>query len=127
MVQRAQEIRPSSAGEANAEPSSAMGAERERGEARVRHAAADWTETDNDDEDSDNEQNGEDNEHGDGSSEDGNETTPLLPVFSTAYLGIHPHEYSSIIQYANLIQTAYRSTALHTLSDPWFSHDPRLP
>jgi hypothetical protein len=87
--------------EANAEQSTAMEARRERQEVRVRHAAADWTETENDDEDSDEEQNGEregrmgsydgsDNGHSHNGSEDGDEATPLLPIFSTAPLGIRP-------------------------------------
>jgi hypothetical protein len=69
----------------------------------VRHAAADWTETENDDEDSEDDEfhareehdghDGEgDNLHDDeGDDEDGDEATPLLPIFSAAHLGM---EYS---------------------------------
>lgn len=60
----------------------------------MRHATADWTETE------DNDENTEDEEEGDGDEdeedeeeneedgdEDGDEDTPLLPIFSAAHLG----------------------------------------
>jgi hypothetical protein len=60
---------------------------RERAEAR--YAAADWTETDDNDEETEEEEQAghdrltrQDNEH-----EDDDEATPLLPIFSAAHLG----------------------------------------
>lgn len=68
----------------------------------TRHAAADWTETENDDEETEDE-NLQNNERGDDEQvghegegpeyedhEDGRETSPLLPIFSAAHLGWWP-------------------------------------
>ena len=68
----------------------------------TRHAAADWTETDNDDDETEDE-NWHNNERGGdeqaghegqrqeyGDHEDGEETSPLLPIFSAAHLGWQP-------------------------------------
>jgi hypothetical protein len=68
----------------------------------TRHAAADWTETENDDEETEDE-NWQNNERRDseqaghegegpeyGDHEDGEETSPLLPIFSAAHLGWWP-------------------------------------
>lgn len=59
----------------------------------ARHATADFTETDPDDENTEEEEDEEDEEQegeedGDGEDdEDGHEDTPLLPIFSAAHLG----------------------------------------
>lgn len=68
----------------------------------TRHAAADWTETENDDEETEDE-NWHDNGRGDREQagregeglededhEDGDETSLLLPIFSAAHLGSYP-------------------------------------
>jgi len=65
-----------------------------RQERQIRHATADWTETeegdDNTEDDEDGQDDGED-EAGDpedaDEDEDGDEDTPLLPIFSAAHLG----------------------------------------
>jgi len=72
----------------------------------IRHAAADWTETEDDDDDDtggedpdqddgeDMEDEGPDNDddeaNGDHGDEDGGSATPLLPIFSAVHLGISP-------------------------------------
>ena len=70
----------------------------------IRHAAADWTETENDNEDSEDDYEGQEGEedHDEGNEEtndddeqhnrneddeDGDDATPLLPIFSAAHLG----------------------------------------
>lgn len=67
-----------------------------RRDRQVRHATADWTETEADDdeltEDERDEQDGgededEEEEDEDDDDEDGDEDTPLLPIFSAAHLG----------------------------------------
>jgi hypothetical protein len=67
-----------------------------RQERQVRHATADWTETEADDDNSEEDDNAEgedvdedeDDEAGDQEDdEDGEENTPLLPIFSAAHLG----------------------------------------
>lgn len=64
-----------------------------RRDSEVRHAQADWTETDNDDDfDPEMPAAGPDEEDEDGEDqeedEDGQSATPLLPIFSAAHLGI---------------------------------------
>jgi cobalamin biosynthesis protein CobT len=64
----------------------------------ARHATADFTETDPDDENTEEEddeedgeqegEGGEDDDHGE-DGEDGQEHSPLLPIFSAAHLGKH--------------------------------------
>ena len=66
---------------------------RDRDQQPVRHAAADWTETENDDDDTE-----EEDDHGEHEADDDNEqesadedaadATPLLPIFSAAHLGM---------------------------------------
>lgn len=66
-----------------------------RQERQIRHATADWTETeegdDNTEDDEDGQDADEDDEAGDpddaDEDEDGDEDTPLLPIFSAAHLG----------------------------------------
>jgi hypothetical protein len=54
----------------------------------ARHATADFTESDIDDEHTEEEDDEEDAEQGeDEDDEDGHEDTPLLPIFSAAHLG----------------------------------------
>lgn len=72
-----------------ADPSSPIAARHQRLEAR--HATADFTETELDDEDTEEEEDEEDvdqqeEDEGD-NNEDGDEDTPLLPIFSAAHLG----------------------------------------
>lgn len=59
----------------------------------VRHAQADWTETEGEDDDSEEDNPGEDHgeaqeeEDEEDEGEDGASATPLLPIFSAAHLG----------------------------------------
>jgi hypothetical protein len=63
--------------------------------AERRHATADFTEDDGEDENTEDEDDQEEGEEGDGEEvieeEDGDEDTPLLPIFSAAHLGISSH------------------------------------
>jgi hypothetical protein len=59
--------------------------------AERRHATADFTEDDGEDENTEDEEDEQDEEEGDDEDvieeEDGEEDTPLLPIFSAAHLG----------------------------------------
>lgn len=81
-----------------------------RRERQIRHATADWTETEgeddlseeeNDEDDvGDDEADEQDEEEEEDEDEDGEEDTPLLPIFSAAHLGIpyfYPIRYNLII------------------------------
>ncbi|TVY85115.1 Calcium channel, partial [Lachnellula suecica] len=69
-----------------------------RHERQVRHATADWTETEADDDNSEDQDDAEDidgedeagDEDEDEDDEDGDEDTPLLPIFSAAHLDALP-------------------------------------
>lgn len=65
-----------------------------RQERQVRHATADWTETEAEDDITEDEEGDvgqeEDIEGEEESDEDGDEDTPLLPIFSAAHLGKYP-------------------------------------
>lgn len=97
--QRVQEHSPFSSPFPEPDLSSPLIARRDR---QVRHATADWTETEADDDDSDDDEDGHpgrlidddvveaDEEEDDGheGNEDGDDESPLLPIFSAAHLGI---------------------------------------
>ncbi|KAG9233348.1 integral membrane channel protein [Amylocarpus encephaloides] len=68
-----------------------------RRERQIRHATADWTETEADDDEEENTEEGEEEDNGlhedqddEGEDGDGDESTPLLPIFSAAHLDSLP-------------------------------------
>ncbi|RDL30325.1 Uncharacterized protein BP5553_10203 [Venustampulla echinocandica] len=71
-----------------------------RRDRQVRHATADWTETEADDDDTDDDEEGdpshvvddeaEEDEDGEDGNEDGDDESPLLPIFSAAHLDALP-------------------------------------
>ncbi|KAF4634073.1 hypothetical protein G7Y89_g4042 [Cudoniella acicularis] len=126
--QRVQERSPFSSPFPGPDVSSPTYARQER---QVRHATADWTETeaedentededdDDDDDDDDNEEADEEGEEGDDGEgdEDGGSDTPLLPIFSAAHLGNYP--LSAIRISANTSIRLAASIQSHTCNPPY--------
>jgi hypothetical protein len=121
--QRVEEPSPFSSPYPEPDRSSPTVARRER---QIRHATADWTETEAEDENTEDDQDeeeviGDEDAHGNGAEdgdEDGGDDTPLLPIFSAAHLGqsyvLYPN---SIRMFANMKQTHSPFTASLMRSD----------
>ena len=96
--------------------------------AAQRHATADFTEDDGEDENTEDEDDQEEEEGDDEDAieeEDGDEDTPLLPIFSAAHLGM----LSPILhrRLANVGQIPFRYTTSHTRFDSLSSREPKPP